>query len=301
MSACLTSGRRMNDIEIMRPKVSVALPVYNTDETQLRECIQSILSQTFTDFELIIYNDASTLPHVDSCIRSYDDLRIRYYTSSHNIGITGTRNAIIELARGEYIAIADHDDISLPQRFEQQVAILDSMPEVGIVSSLVQCFPVKHVFNNYELDDDIKALLFSSCSILHPASMIRTSVLMEHGIRYEEAFSPAEDYMLWCRCMPYTQFYTIQEVLLLYRIHEHNTSRLQLHEMKEATRRIQSIMKKDNPMLYALSLLQYERKQYKTLYIRLFGCIPFLKRKKKGRYVCWYLFYYIPLLKYKVW
>ena len=282
------------------PKVSVALPVYNTQERHLRECIESILSQSFTDFECIIYNDASTLPYVDSCIRSYNDSRIRYYTSSVNRGISATRNAILRLVQGEYIAIADHDDISLPQRFEKQVAVLEHNPEIGIVSSLVQTFPKKAIWNNYEMDDDIKALLFSSCSILHPASMIRTSLLRGNNIEYEEAFSPAEDYMLWCRCMQYTQFYTIQEVLLLYRVHEKNTSRVECDKMNEATKRIKAIMKNDNPVLYTLALAQYEQKQYRNLSIRLFGIIPFLTRKRKGRYVYWYLFHYIPFLRYRV-
>ena len=290
----------MKTIPSSQPKLSVALAVYNTQESHLRECIESILSQSFTDFECIIYNDASTLSHVEKCILSYNDPRIYYYKNEINRGISATRNAILRIANGEYIAIADHDDISLPQRFEKQVALLDSKPEIGVVSSLVQTFPKKTIWKNYEMDDDIKALLFDSCSILHPASMIRASLLIENNIYYEEDFSPAEDYMLWCRCMEYTQFYTIQEVLLLYRIHKKNTSTMQFEKMKFATQRIQSIMKMKYSNLYTLALLKQEKEKYRTKYIRFLGCIPFLKRSRKGKYIYWYLFHYILILRYRV-
>ena len=99
------------------PKVSVLFPVYNTEEKYLRAAIDSILEQTFTDFELIIINDASTDKNVEKVVMSYQDKRIRYSVNPTNQGITKTRNTLISMAKGDYLAVMDHDDISLPNRF----------------------------------------------------------------------------------------------------------------------------------------------------------------------------------------
>ena len=86
----------------------------------MRECIDGILSQTFSDFELIIVNDASTDANVERVVKSYTDTRIRYYVNERNLGISETRNKLIELAQGEYLAVHDHDDVSLPERFAKE-------------------------------------------------------------------------------------------------------------------------------------------------------------------------------------
>ena len=117
------------------PKISVLLPVYNTAEDYLRECIDGILGQTFSDFELIIVNDASTDANVERVVKSYEDSRIRYYVNEKNLGISETRNKLIDLAQGEYLAVHDHDDVSLPERFAKQVAYLDMHPEIGVLGT----------------------------------------------------------------------------------------------------------------------------------------------------------------------
>lgn len=99
--------------------ISVLLPVYNTKEEYLRECIESILNQTFSNFELLILNDGST-NNVEDVILSYKDSRIKYY-KQENLGITSARNKLLTLAKGKYIAIADHDDISTPDRLEKRI------------------------------------------------------------------------------------------------------------------------------------------------------------------------------------
>lgn len=278
------------------PKVSVALPVYNTKEEYLRECIESILEQTFTNFECIIINDASTESHVERTILSYNDPRIRYYCNEKNMGISNVRNSLIEHSTGEYIAVTDHDDISVLDRFEKQVTFLDAYPDIGVVSGLLDFFPKKEEILYPEYTFDIKTQLFFGCILPHPACMLRRSVLIQNNIRYEEQYSPAEDYMLWCRLMRYTQFYNIQEVLLRYRWHTTNTSIIQSEKMKTATTIIQKIMQEENHLFYATALQCFP----KSKYIRLFGIIPFLKIKQKGRYTYWYLFHYILLFKLKV-
>ena len=110
------------------PRISVLMPVYNTRPEHLREAINSILAQTFTDFEFLILNDCSTDPAVEEVVKSYDDPRIIYAVNEHNLGISGSRNKLLDMAKGEYLAVMDHDDVSLPERLEKQAAFLDCIP-----------------------------------------------------------------------------------------------------------------------------------------------------------------------------
>ena len=101
------------------PRVSVLMPVYNTKPEQLREAMDSILAQTFGDFEFLILNDRSTDPQVEEVVKSYSDPRIVYAVNERNLGISGARNRLLDMAQGEYLVVMDHDDISLPERFEK--------------------------------------------------------------------------------------------------------------------------------------------------------------------------------------
>ena len=123
------------------PRVSVLMPVYNTHPEHLREAMDSILAQTFTDFEFLILNDCSTDSGVEEVVKSYHDPRIIYAVNDHNLGISGSRNRLIDMARGEYLAVMDHDDFSFPDRLEKEAAFLDTHPDVGIVGSLVESMP----------------------------------------------------------------------------------------------------------------------------------------------------------------
>ena len=114
-------------------KISVIIAVYNTKEEYLREAIESILSQRYKDFELLIINDGST-NNVEEVVKSYTDERIRYFYQE-NKGVAATRNLGLKEARGEYIAIMDSDDISLPERFEKQIKFLEENPEYSVVGS----------------------------------------------------------------------------------------------------------------------------------------------------------------------
>ena len=120
--------------ETPAPKVSVLVPVYRPREEYLRACIDSILSQTFRDFELLLLDDCPEDRTAEAVIKSYADGRIRYSRNPANLGISASRNLLIDMARGEYLAVMDHDDISLPERLEKETAYLDAHPEVGVVS-----------------------------------------------------------------------------------------------------------------------------------------------------------------------
>ena len=271
-------------------KISVLMPVYNTPENYLREAVESILAQTCADFEFLILNDASTDDNVEKVINSYDDKRIRYWQNDRNLGISLSRNKLIGLSRGEYLAVFDHDDVSLPERLEKQAAFLDAHPEVGVVGCWYRILGTENKVSRFPAEDaEIKEIMVNSCCICHPASMIRRSVLVEHNIGYENDYTPAEDYALWCRLLSKTRFANLPEVLFAYRNHEGNTSHLQREKMRDASIRIQNFVRRDNPELWAAAKMQ------ETVKIRLFGLLPLLTIKRSRSRELWLLFGFVRL------
>lgn len=267
------------------PKVSVLMPIYKTPENYLREAIESILAQTFTDFELLILDDCPE----DNCqavVSSYHDKRIKYIQNDCNLGISESRNKLIKLARGEYLAVFDHDDISLPERLKKEVFYLDEHPDVGVISSNTKDIVKNKDYKYPQSDHDIKLALMSRCCIVHSASMIRKSVLIQNNIIYEEKFSPAEDYALWSRLINVTKFHNLQEVLIFYRNHEKNTSHLQAKKMQKATNALWAFLYTNYPQLYKEFLLTAVcEKQF-----RLCGLIPFMKKITQYNRTTIYLF-----------
>lgn len=272
------------------PRISVLMPVYNTRPEHLREAINSILAQTFTDFEFLILNDCSTEPAVEEVVKSYDDPRIIYAVNEHNLGISGARNKLLEMAKGEYLAVMDHDDFSFPDRLEKEAAFLDAHPEVGIVGSLVENMADGEVKPRPASDVEIKKMLMIHCNLAHSSCMLRRSVLEEHHIRYEALFSPAEDYALFARLMPVTQFAILQEPLFRYRAWEGNTSHRKAKSMEAAAQGIHAFMRRDNPEIWAMARIYLvERRRY-----RLFG-IPVITCVSTWRETRWLLFECIPV------
>lgn len=255
------------------PKVSVVLPVYQTPETYLRETIESILVQTYTNFEFLILDDCPE-KSVESIVKSYSDKRIRYYKNTQNLGIASSRNKLIDLSQGEYLAVIDHDDIALPERLQKQVSFLDSHPKVGVVGTWYERFPNKKINKKFIVNSQIERDLMFNCSILHPSSMIRKAVLVENNIRYEPEFTPAEDYALWCRLIGKTEFANIPEVLQRYRDYEKNTSKKQAAQMKQASVCIHKILEQKHPKLMTEA-------QSKISHIRFLG-IPLITKRQYG-------------------
>ena len=273
------------------PTVSVLTPVYNTNHEHLRQCIESILNQTYTDFEFIILNDSPENTELEKLILSYKDKRIRYVKNDKNIGISRSRNKLIELARGKYIAIFDHDDISHKTRLEKQVKFLDENPYVGVVGAWAHWFGAQDfIRQNPEYDTDIKIRLTDVCAIMHTTAIIRKSVLIENDVRYEEQYTPAEDYRLWGQLMQYTDFHNIQEVLVEYRCDKNNAS----HRMQTRQTIVHESIKIQICNKYPMYRLAFER-QLRRIRVRLFGKIPLIKIKNKWAL----LFDCIPLVKIK--
>ena len=216
------------------PEVSVLLPVFNTKEKYLRECIESILNQTFKNFELIIINDGST-NNAEDVILTYNDKRIKYF-KQENQGITSVRNKMLKLEKGKYIAIADHDDISLPERLETEYNFLNNNPEYSLVSSWIEVFPKTKIWKRKPFPKYLDFLY--RCEIIHPACMWQKSEFDKYNLIYEKDYYGVQDYALFSKAAKYIKCANIQKVLLKYRKHETNASR-QKAVMAEETQKVQ--------------------------------------------------------------
>jgi len=210
------------------PKISVIMPVYN-GEKYLKEAIDSILNQTYADFELLLINDAST-DHTENVINSYNDDRIVYIKNEKNLGLIKTLNKGLDLAKGEFIARMDQDDISLPERFEKQIAVFEKNPEIGVCGTwftpLINNILIdKKTLKHPEHSETIKIAMLGYCALGHPTIMLRRNMIK--NLRYDTDYQAAEDYELWTRLSRNTKLYNVQESLLHYRFHETNISVLE--------------------------------------------------------------------------
>lgn len=182
------------------PKVSVVMSVYN-GELYLREAVDSILDQTFTDFEFIIIDDGST-DTTWQILSAYNDPRTRLVRNHENIGLTRSLNKALALARGEYVARQDADDVSLPWRLARQVAFLDATPGVGLVSSSYEVIdPEGRRLRTVTVptsDSDIRSHLYKRNPFCHGAAVFRHACIEAVG-GYRESFRVAQDYDLWLR------------------------------------------------------------------------------------------------------
>ncbi len=181
----------------MTPAVTVLMPVYN-GLPHLKPAIESILAQTFTDFEFLIINDASTDESV-ACIKSYGDPRIRLIENNPNLGTARTMNRGIELARAEYIARLDQDDVSMPRRLEAQLAYMRERPHLDITCTWE--YGLNHDgerLRNWRtsVDDDggfLGPLLVGKCPIWHPSIMFKRQAMLDAG-GFDPSMSPVEDF-----------------------------------------------------------------------------------------------------------
>ena len=258
--------------------------------------IESILNQTFDDFEFLILNDSPENKKIENIVLKYakQDLRIKYIKNKHNMGITRSRNKLLKLSKGKYLAIFDHDDISIPTRLEKEVDYLDNNPDVGVVSGWLEFFGERtQIHKTPENDTDIKIWLTEDCYIAHTAAMIRKSVLVNNNIEYEEYYSPAEDYRLWARLMDVTYFHNLQEVLVKYRWYKNNTTNKQLKKMLSAHDAIQLSICDKHP--FVRNICKTPKYRGNTINIRLFNLFSILKIKNDRIY----LFEFIPLFKIK--
>lgn len=207
------------------PMVSVVLCTYNGSRF-IKEAIDSILSQTFRDFEFIIWNDGST-DETEAIVKKYCDPRIRYFYHN-NTGLGDALHAACERARGAFIARMDDDDISLPERLEQEVAYLNSHPECVLVSSAVFFINEKgdSIGRSFPCTSDevLRASIFANNMIVHPMAMFRTKPYIEAGGYVRVRTS--QDRVTWSRLSRYGQFANIPSPLGKYRLLNSSISHL---------------------------------------------------------------------------
>lgn len=205
-------------------KVSVVIPVYNKADF-LREAVESILHGTYTDLELICVDDKSTDGSM-ALLRSISDPRLRILELPENVGPGRAANAGMDAAQGEYIVRMDADDIAVPERVALQVAFMDAHPEVGASGGQLQLFGEEDQPWNFPLDaDHCSAQLLFGVPVAQPASILRRSVLLEHGLRFDPAWPRiGEDWMFWLLMAPQTRFANLPEVLVRYRRGPQNIS-----------------------------------------------------------------------------
>ena len=203
------------------PRITVALSVYN-NARYLAQALDSILAQTFADFELVIVDDGSTDGSAAIIDRyAATDPRIRVIRQA-NQGLVASLNHIIAVARGPYIARMDGDDVALPERFARQVGFLDANPDHGVIGTQIWTIdtrghhrsaqPVDHPLSA----DVIAAALTTASPLCHPSVMMRRDVLEAAG-GYRPAYRHCEDYDLWLRLAERTRIANLPDRLHLYR------------------------------------------------------------------------------------
>ena len=245
------------------PHFSVIIPCYNS-ERFIRETLNSVLTQTYTDFEIIIVDDGS-VDDTRSIIESFDDSRIQYHFQS-NRGLSATRNRLIELAKGELIAFLDHDDIWISNKLEQQIKCFNQSPEVMLVYTNGKTVDdAGNIYGNYISSTELHSgqvfgELLARNFIILSSTILKKSVLNEIGM-FDESFHVAEEYDLFLRLAHSHAIDYVDEPLTLYRIHENAESR-DFNKAFEETARLYD---------YWLGKTESESDERKFLYKGLFS------------------------------
>lgn len=208
---------------MQQPVISIILPAYNAAK-YIEQTINSLLQQTFTNFELLIVDDGST-DNTISIINSFTDSRIRLIKNEHNLGLVNTLNKAAILCNGKYIARMDADDVALPQRLHLQKEFLDTHTNVAAVAGWVNFIDEDGTeTGTWSLDrqtntaGEIKKALVKENCIAHPTVMIRTEVLQK--FLYSQKQQHIEDYDLWLRLTANGHaIEKVQQPVLNYRVH----------------------------------------------------------------------------------
>ncbi len=259
-----------------KPLISVIMTVYN-GEKYLDQAIDSILSQSYKHFELIIVNDGST-DNTLKVINSYKDSRI-VLISQRNQGVSKSCNKAIKLVKGDYIARHDADDISSHKRFEKQVCFLINNKDVSLVGSNLRTINSKGKFNGYvdllTNPDDLKLATVFSNQIAQGSVMMRREVLSSVG-NYDPKYTIVHDYDLWVRIAHKHKITNLKDRLYTYRVHDESLS-TSPGKIKETRSQAFEIVNRE--FNYYLS----HKKEYKRTSFHPFsmrgGLKPYLERK----------------------
>lgn len=236
-------------------KLTVVMPIYQTPEIYLREAIESVLEQTYPDFEFLIVNDSpQDSSRLQRIVASYNDDRIIWIPCKINSGIAIASNIGIDHAQGSLIAMMNHDDVCIPTRFEQQVEFLKNNPEFGFVGGQADAFypdgsSVRLNYLTSSSMDELKQSFFDGVPFLNPSVMFRKSAL--NTLRYNSYYKVCADYDLFARLVFAQNIMAtnLPEVILRYRFHDTNTSLNQYLLGEQETNEIQHwILQYDNAL-----------------------------------------------------
>jgi len=223
----------------MSPKISVLMSVYN-GEKFLKEAIDSVVNQTFRDFEFIIIDDASTDSSAN-IIKSYQDDRIFYFGNEKNLGLTKSLNKALAFAKGEFIARIDYDDICYQDRFEKQMKYIDEHKDCKILfSDITKIDDSGNAIPSYSRirsSEDIYYLMHFINPVIHPTVLIKKELLIDAG-GFNEEYQYAQDYELWSRLIYNFKFYKINKPLLYYRESSKQISKNKLSEQNRFAERV---------------------------------------------------------------
>lgn len=217
-----------------KPLISVIIPAFQSAQ-YLRESIESIEAQTYSNIEIIIVDDTPIDDGTQSILDSFHDKRIKYIKPEQRLGIVKSLNYAVKISNGEFIARMDADDISHSKRIEKQAEYLLEHEDVGVVGC--NCYTINergkvigcivHPTDN----DDIKAKMMFNVAFIHPSVMIRKNFLIQYP--YNESCFCCEDYELWSRLMKVTKFHNLKEKLFKYRIQKNGAMQSQLQRLQE--------------------------------------------------------------------
>jgi len=245
------------------PAVSVLMPAHNAEE-YISEAIESILNQTFADFEFLITEDCSS-DQTWEIIKKYSkiDSRITAIRNKKNLGIAGNRNKLISLAKGEYIAWQDADDISMLNRLNEEYKYMEKHPKVGIVGGHLQFFGddgIHGVRRYSENDHDLRKNIFKFSPVAQPGAMIRKECFDKVGL-YDLDTPPAEDLDMSFRIGTLYQFGNINKILLKYREHPKSATFSRLKKIERVTLSVRRKYSKHKSYHYDFSDYIYNNAQ----------------------------------------
>ena len=226
--------------QIQEGLISVVMSTYNRLPTYLEESIESILYQTYSNFEFIIVDDGSDNGTTE-LIRSYNDPRIRLIVNEKNIGLTNSLNKGLEVCKGEYVARMDDDDIAYPTRFEKQLDYMRKHPDVIVCGTWVEFIDqdgnltgiVPHDYIEDMESYRISLLFGNHPTIYHPSAFFNRRLIIKHNLRYEPEYNNAEDYRLWVQCTTIGHCAILPEVLLKYRRHSNSISFAKIKQQRK--------------------------------------------------------------------
>ena len=251
--------------------ISVIMPVYNC-KFYIEDAVNSILNQTFQDFELIIIDDCST-DGTYEILNKINSKKIQLIKKDLNTGYTNSLNLGISLAKGKYIARMDGDDISHIERFSKQIQAFSNDSDLVICGGAYQSVCGNHIFKPSLKHEDILVDLTISCPFVHPSVMIRRETLVDNNLKYDQEFEPAEDLDLWAKLCLLGKAINLEDILIYYRIHSEQTSILRSKSQEEKSKIIKenymkNVIKEDfeynifvNPFLFSFDKIN----QYKEI------------------------------------